>query len=439
MPNRFSCRFAVSIALTLAVAAGVQSRETGAPYGERIAVSGSDWPEARPQPALVVFPDLADSSPTLARDAAARKQAAQWETRVRELEALGGPYADGLEEPLADLARQRVSEGRYAEALSLYQRSLHVLRINSGLSSPAQMAVVRAMLQLQRVLGGAEALDNLYGYYYRLGWLEADAQDDGPRWRVALEFLRWQRERLRRDLVSDADRALLELHGLNEQLLEQASAEEADAEIRVELVRSQLLNLYLIRDRVTPKTPDALSVLAPPRSRRPDMLPEDIYRDRLLNIQRSAQRAGSALLASLIRHLESPVERAGIYRALGDWEQWNGSLHRAEEAWRRAFDLLNDAGEESRIAQWFGAPVELPDNGVFWQPEDATERSLVRVTFDVNARGRARRAEASVLSGRDSASIIAVRELRGVRFRPRFDDGRARGTDSVEREYRVYR
>ncbi|MFN2288173.1 MAG: hypothetical protein ABR578_07555, partial [Chromatocurvus sp.] len=253
-----------------------------------------------------------------------------------------------------------------------------------------------------------------------------------------LEFLRWQRERLRRAMTRDPDRALLELHGLNEQLLDQAAADDVAAEIRLELVGSQLLNLYLIRDRVTPKTRDALSVLAPPRSRRPDMLPEDIYRDRLLDIQRSAQREGSALLASLIGHFESSVERAGIYRALGDWEQWNGNLRRGEDAWRRAFELLSDAGEESLIAQWFGAPVELPDNGVFWQPEDAAQRSLVRVTFDVNARGRARRADASVLSGRDSASIVAMRELRGVRFRPRFDNGRARGADRVVREYRVY-
>jgi len=438
MPNRFSCRFAVSIVLTLAVAAGVQSREPGAPYGERIAVSEADWREAQPAPALVVFPDLAGGGPTLVRDAETRDQAAQWEARVRELEASGGPYADGLDEPLADLARQQVREGRYAEALSLYRRSLHVLRINAGLTSPAQMAVVRAMLQLQRAIGGAEALDNLYGYYYRLGWLNADVADDDRRWRVALEFLRWQRERLRRAMTRDPDRALLELHGLNEQLLDQAAADDVAAEIRLELVGSQLLNLYLIRDRVTPKTRDALSVLAPPRSRRPDMLPEDIYRDRLLDIQRSAQREGSALLASLIGHFESSVERAGIYRALGDWEQWNGNLRRGEDAWRRAFELLSDAGEESLIAQWFGAPVELPDNGVFWQPEDAAQRSLVRVTFDVNARGRARRADASVLSGRDSASIVAMRELRGVRFRPRFDNGRARGADRVVREYRVY-
>ncbi|MFN2289454.1 MAG: hypothetical protein ABR578_14075, partial [Chromatocurvus sp.] len=187
MPNRFSCRFAVSIVLTLAVAAGVQSREPGAPYGERIAVSEADWREAQPAPALVVFPDLAGGGPTLVRDAETRDQAAQWEARVRELEASGGPYADGLDEPLADLARQQVREGRYAEALSLYRRSLHVLRINAGLTSPAQMAVVRAMLQLQRAIGGAEALDNLYGYYYRLGWLNADVADDDRRWRVALE------------------------------------------------------------------------------------------------------------------------------------------------------------------------------------------------------------------------------------------------------------
>lgn len=432
----------ISCSLALFLAAGVaydmQAREPAAPYGERIVVSDAAWPESSPDPSLSVFPPLDDTGPVLVRGSDARESAAQWETQVRELEARGGPYASGLEEPLADLARQRVNEGRYAEALSLYRRSLHILRVNTGLAGPAQMAIVRAMLQVQRALGDREALDDLYGYYYRLGWLDADGQEGEARWRVALEYLRWQRERLRTKGAGDIDRHLLELHRLNEQLLEQSAQEEAPLEVQVDLARSQLLNLYLVRDRVTPQTPETLSVLAPRRSRRPDLFPEDIYRDRLLNLHRSAVSDGSDLLGSLAARLEAPTERAALYRDIGDWEQWNGVWHRAEEAWRRAQDLLRDAGEESLIAKWFATPVELPDNGVFWQPEPGDDSSVVRMTFDVNARGRARRSSSAVLSGRDSATITAGRELRGMRFRPRFDSGEAVDSEGLVRDYRVY-
>ncbi|MEQ8515995.1 MAG: hypothetical protein RIC38_10360 [Chromatocurvus sp.] len=436
MLKPISCSLALLIAVSLAP--GAQSREPAAPYGERIAAADAAWPEARPDPALKVFPDLERKGPVLVPDAAARESGTRWETQIRELEARGGPYAAGLEEPLADMARQRVEQGRFAEALSLYRRSLHVLRINTGLAGPAQLAIVRAMLQLQRAIGDGDALEDLYGYYYRLGWLDADTRSGEERWRVALEYLRWQRERLRTAGTGDVDRMLLNLHRLNEQLLEQAAVEDAQVTVQRDLARSQLLNLYLVRDRVAPPTPETLSVLAPRRSQRPDVLPEDIYRDRLLNLHRSAVRAGSELLESLVPGSESPVARAGIYRAIGDWEQWNGTWRRAEDAWRTAFQLLRGAGEEALIAQWFGAPVELPDNGVFWQPDDDGDNSVVRMTFDVSERGRPRRASASVLSGRDSATITAVRELRDMRFRPRFDSGQATDTASVVRDYRVY-
>src|SRR6056297_1311672 len=276
------------VLLTVLVASVAALAREPASYGERMVRRGADWAEAQIDPSLTVFSATDQRENVEKGDAQAQDAVTQWQAQVEALEAAGGPYASGLEEPLADLARQRVAEGRFGEALALYRRSLHVLRVNTGLASPAQMAIVRAMLQLQRALGDREALDDLYGYYYRLGWLDADGQEGEARWRVALEYLRWQRERLRTSAAGDIDRHLLELHRLNEQLLEQSAQEEASLDVQVGLARSQLLNLYLVRDRVTPQTPETLSVLAPRRSRRPDLFPEDIYRDRLLNLHRSA-------------------------------------------------------------------------------------------------------------------------------------------------------
>lgn len=409
-----------------------------ASYGERMALRGADWAEGRMDPALTVLSGINDRDNVGESGSQAQDAVTQWQAQVETLEAAGGPYASGLEEPLADLARQRVAEGRFGEALALYRRSLHILRVNTGLASPAQMTIVRAMLELQRALGDREGLDDLYGYYYRLGWLAADDEEDDERWRVALEYLRWQRELLRTADSGDPDRELLELFRLNTELLERASAEAAPLGTRQDLVQSQLKNLYLVQARVLPQVRESLSVLSPRRSRRQELLPEDVHRDRLLSLQRSAVATGAELLTSLAEQVESPVSRAALYRELGDWEQWNGSWRRAEEAWRRSMFLLNDAGENERLAEWFGEPVELPDNGAFWQPADDADVSLVRAGFDVSERGQVRRATASVLAGRDSASILAVRELRDVRFRPRFDAGQAVAVEGLERDYEVY-
>lgn len=426
------------VLLTVLVASVAALAREPTSYGERLVLRGADWAEGRMDPALTVFSGMDPRGQGQERDVPAQQAVTQWQAQVEALEAAGGPYASGLEEPLADLARQRVAEGRFGEALALYRRSLHVLRVNTGLASPAQMTIVRAMLQLQRALGDREGLDDLYGYYYRLGWLAADGEEGGERWRVALEYLRWQRELLRTADSRNPDRELLELFRLNTELLERANAEAAPFETRQDFVQSQLKNLYLVQARVLPQMRESLSVLSPRRSRRQDLLPEDVHCDRLLSLQRSAVAIGAELLTSLAEQVESPVARAALYRELGDWEQWNGSWRRAEEAWRRAVFLLHDAGQDDRLAEWFGEPVELPDNGAFWQPASDADVSLVRAGFAVSERGQVRRATASVLAGRDSASIVAVRELRDVRFRPRFEGGRAVAVEGLERDYEVY-
>ncbi|MFN2329691.1 MAG: hypothetical protein ABR612_12315 [Chromatocurvus sp.] len=424
--------------LTVLYAAAETQARGPAAYGERMALRGAAWSEERTDPALLVFPGFEGRAPMLVPDAEARDSTAQWQAQVEALEAAGGPYARGLEEPLADLARQRAAEGRFVEALALYRRSLHILRVNTGLASPAQMTIVRAMLQLQRAIGDREGLDDLYGYYYRLGWLAAEDGEGEGRWQVALEYLRWQRELLRTTDGRSPERDLLELFRLNTELLERASSEAASFDIRRDLVLSQLKNLYLVQDRVMPQVTETFSALSPRRSRRQEMLPEDIHRDRLLSLQRSAVANGAELLMSLTEQAESPAELAALYRELGDWEHWNGSWRRAEEAWRKAVYLLREAGEDRLVDEWFGEPVELPDNGAFWQAENDASTSLVRAGFDVSERGQARRATASVLAGRESASVVAVRELRDVRFRPRFDTGEAVAVEGLERSYEIY-
>lgn len=426
------------VLLTVIYAAAETHAREPAAYGERMALRGAAWSEERTDPALQVFPGSEGSVPVLVSDAEAQASAAQWQAQVEALEAVGGPYASGLEEPLADLARQRAAEGQFGEALALYRRSLHVLRVNTGLASPAQMTIVRAMLRLQRAIGDREGLDDLYGYYYRLGWLAAEDGEGEKRWRVALEYLRWQRELLRTADSRNQERELLELVRLNTELLERASAEAASFDIKRDLVQSQLKNLYLVQDQVMPQIRENLFILSPRRSRRQEMLPEDIHRDRLLSLQRSAVANGAELLMSLAAQVESPAASAALYRELGDWEHWNGNWRRAEEAWRKAVYLLRDAGEDRLIVEWFGEPVELPDNGAFWQPEHDTGTSIVRAGFDVSERGQARRATASVLAGRESASIVALRELRGLRFRPRFDAGEAMAVEGLERDYEIY-
>lgn len=411
-----------------------QARDAGAPYGERLARAEARWPDAAPAAPLMPAAPATDSDrPALELDDEARNEIAQLEARVRELEDGAGPYAVGLHEPLADLARRYVSLGRPAQALALYQRSLHVLRVNAGLGDPAQMAVLREMLRLHRAAGDRAALDDLYAYYYRLGWLLAGGPEGGD-WQVALESLRWQREWLRGERGDPSGR-LLDLYQRNADLIE--AADGAPFAVRRDLALSQLRNLYLLRDRIVPLVEERSSVLGPRPLPRQQPFPQDPGRERLLRIRRSAQAEGESLLEALLEDAPDASERAALQRQMGDWAQWNGNWYAAVEAWQAAIATLEAAGETERIADWFGEPVELPDNGAFWQPA-AEDVSLVRIRFRVSRRGLPRELDSALLSGRDGARIVGARELRGVRFRPRFSDGEPVDSDSLERDYEVY-
>ncbi|QIB66759.1 hypothetical protein [Kineobactrum salinum] len=136
--------------------------------------------------------------------------------RLEQLELDQGPYAAGLEEPLMDLGHLHLNAGQFAQAGQLYRQALHIVRINDGLLSERQLPLVQNLLTVHRSLGDWQGLDQRYDYYHRIA---GAPQDQGIG--VTLEYFRWQREALRRQLDSSADRRLLRLYEHNARVLEE--------------------------------------------------------------------------------------------------------------------------------------------------------------------------------------------------------------------------
>ena len=94
------------------------------------------------------------------------------------------------------------------------------------------------------------------------------------------------------------------------------------------------------------------------------------------------------------------------------------------------------------VQQWFGAPVELPDNGAFWQPpanSEGAQQIIVSAKYDVSARGRVRNISAQTQREDDAKKVYRFkRGLAATRFRPRFENGQAVATQTLSREYVLY-
>lgn len=404
------------------------SAEMGVAYGERLVRAGQSWPDGlAPRAQPPALPPPAD------REA--------YHAALDAELAAGGPYDPELAEPLQGLARSRWAEGDIAGAEELLARALHVVRINDGLSSERQLPLLRDLIDLSRSTGDLAALDDRYGYLYFLNGAGQPPYTE-QRVQATLTYLRWQREALRLGVDSGnrAQQRLVSLLDLNGDLLE-AVAELPEAlppEQVWSLVRSQLRNLYLLQSAIPSESP-FLSVGAGSRYR---VLPGDeldAERQRLENLRRSGMGRGRRLLQDFIDTLApgSPLQWWARL-ALADWYQWHGSTRRAAALYGELAVELKAAGEEATLSQWFGEPVELPDNGSFWQgatPADEVSGPLP-MRFEVTARGRVRNVESPEVAEDMEATAGRIRrELADTRFRPRLVGGEPVASDGLEREY----
>ncbi|NND67382.1 MAG: hypothetical protein HKN19_07335 [Halioglobus sp.] len=417
-------------AVLLCLAAGAWA--AGSPYGEEFVRYGHD--RADTAPALSGF--MPSAEPVEPGDGA------ELIRQVEALESAFGPYADGLDEPLGSLGRHYLATGELGRALEVFTRAMHIVRVNEGLDSQRQMPVLRAMLDTYRLSGDHAALDERYDYYYTmLGAGEPPYTD--VRLQAALAYLRWQREALRLEVDKNAGRRLLALLRHNENLIDNVARDDTLApQWQAALALSQVKNYYLLQELVDEPDPVYTSRHVAPipeigRTQRNPVL------DELERRRSGVRRLGASALENALLDLPQgtePMLRARLLLALGDWYQWHGDLSSAKRYYAQTVSTLADGGREDLLLQWLGEPVELPDNGVFFQPafgESVPAEHGVPLQFNVSASGRVTNVglagQAEPERKRDAQRLL--RRIRGTRFRPRWAGGFAEPTAQVTRRY----
>jgi tetratricopeptide (TPR) repeat protein len=409
-------------------------------YGENFARRGSEWSDASARKPQSTPQNLLSTS----KDA--------YQRQISDFESLGGPYADTLAEPLLGLGRYYAGRGDYDHAVGLFRRALHVVRLNDGLYSEVQAPIVRELLDTIRDKGDLRALDDRYNYFFRL-YGNGQPPHTEIRMRASLEYLRWQREALRLGIDGRDNRRLLKAYTLSESLLGSGGLYGYNAaEDQWMLSLGQIRNLYLLQSRVSPRivVSSKGSLFQAVAAQEGEL---DFEQRHLESIQRNAQERGRQVLEQFLAvspatvtddHLASaePSMQARALLELGDWHQWNGSYRRASGYYARVEQILSEAGEGELWQSWFGSPVELPDNGAFWQPPaivEGGERVLVKATYDVSARGRITNISVENASPEDRGKAYGFRrELGRTRFRPRYENGQAVATGQLQREYELY-
>ncbi len=433
MPRQ-STRFLLLAILSLLFSSSVWA-DLPSFYGKDFAREGASWRDVSP-PREARAPVEAQSRPEMA-----------YQRQLDGFESIGGPYAQNLSEPLMGLGRYYANKGEYERAVQLFRRALHIVRLNDGLYSEQQAPFVRELLDTIRLSGDLEALDDRYDYFFRL-YGNGQPPFTPLRMRASLEYLRWQREALRLEFDNQAKKRLLELYQLNDSLLTAIWASVATSqEDQWNLTVSQIRNLYLLLSIISPRLtmsgPGAGSMVSTVAAQNGDI---DFDQKRLETIQRGTLSRGESVLQRYIGAAETGYvaiitpQRARAILELADWYQWNGNNRRAREQYSMVVKLLVEAGEEELMQAWFGEPVELPDNGAFWQPPvvvPGVDSSIVTATYDVTAKGKVRNL---TVGSADQAPLHQFkRALRNTRFRPRYDaSGEPVFVEKLIRKYHRY-
>lgn len=364
----------------------------------------------------------------------AREEIDRQKSQIKAAERAGGPYADGLTDPLVNLAAMYRGRGDLEEAVDQYLRALHLVRVNDGLYSERQVPILRDLMALYRRQNDLQSLGSLYHYYARVTKL-GQSPLEGAEVDVALEYLRWERElySTRQDGMERIH--LMRAYEVNESLLKSMEpVPEGAPHAYLQLALSQMQNLYLLLGD------DPLSTL--PGNETTDR-PEAAKAERMIGwIQKVALAKGRQILERCLSlTADGPAAtRAGLHLELGDWYQWNDDLTRAQAHYMEVMAILRDAGEETLLEQWLGQPVELPDERDMWGIFDrfvVDREAVVEASYAVTSRGAARAISVNVRNETYDVHAVRVkRMLRDTHFRPRYD---REGPTAAERVTRYYR
>jgi hypothetical protein len=369
-------------------------------------------------------------SPTVPVTPMDETDADSYKQQVKAQELLDGPYAQAVTDPLSSLARYHRDRGEYLEAEDLYERALHIVRVNDGLYSERQIPLVRGLMNVYRARGDLKALDDRYHYFFGL-YGRGQPPYTALRKRASLEYLRWQRAAHSSGLDGGSNKRLVETYQLNRQMLKSvAQTPNVEHTWYRELVLSQIQNLYLLLGGDFPGG----------ASSQADFLP---VQQQMSILQRSGLREGRYLLQGLIAQSAQldPIERASLHLELGDWYQWNEIRHNANEEYAKVEQIMLEAGELDLLDQWLGAPVELPANDAFRQPNQLPSDAkpvVATVHFDISAKGRLRYVEVSTKEPEDTSVGLRIKSLLiDTHFRPRFVSGHAEPVEQLTRQYQL--
>lgn len=350
---------------------------------------------------------------------------------IAAIEQTEGAYALDLTEPLlsAGLALQRY--GAHEQAVGMFKRGVHLTRINEGLYSTRQIALLQGEIASHVALGAYEDADERQGYLHRV---QSRTLSDTSRGEAYMQYARWQRQAYEAGIGEEPVERLLLMRNLYRLAYAEYLDSEGDESPKLlPPLYGMLRTEYLFTGFVGETT-------------------SQNYRTQVYSSEASQQIAyrgqtykeGKVVLQTILdvttaQPQATLADRAKVGRMLGDWQLWNSRRSDAFKTYAaidRELALQEDAQELRQ--QLFGLPEPLPTlEGVRALPipgEEQTGHMLLE--FGVNDRGRVQDlVRLDEYPKNDEIAGKIMRRIRQTLFRPRISDGMPVDTEGLRWAY----
>jgi len=395
-----------------------------------------------------IAPEFANLSPQQQVYLQRLQDIGSYEQALEELEYEGGAWSQDVAQDLETLGSLLQAQGQYEQAIKVFDRAVHINRVNHGLFSPQQVPLVERVVDGHVALGQWRDADQQQQYAFYIQ-TRAYGVNDPRMVDVFEDMARWNVTSFYRGIDPDPTLRLMQTF-----LLYRAAADTVAAHFGPRDPR------YLPLLKNVANAADMMSRYALPginagTQANPNMRMVSEFAGRSTRPQGGG--SGENALARIVDFyaderrpdtLETRMMLARARAELGDWyllrQRRQAAMRIYKEAWE---DLIQAEGGEALARDVFGEIAFLPAFSSFdaekkealgLNADSGARIGHVDIGFDVSKYGRMTNFEILAQEPADLRRIDlqVISALRGMMARPRLVDGRT--VESLDERYRIH-
>ena len=363
---------------------------------------------------------------------------AAYKAEVAELQAAGGPHARQLIEVRRSLGMLQQQAGDHRQALASLQAALQAVRVNEGLYSMNQVAILEAIIDSNAALGARDGLRRNYEYLF---WLYQRNYGDGNAGLVPVikRVGQWYFDLYNFSPPNTSVEPLIAADDLYTKAL-QILPEDGPSRDRVDILyKVAVINHHVAEDMLDPMTSHReIRAAMLPHGRGSPYLNETAVRQYYAD---QSFYKGKRSLQDIVKTYEAtlPASIMDYARALvflGDWLTVQRRVSEGARKYRQAWAALAEHGAgPAQVEELFGAPQPIEQLPVPGEAElqAGADNYYADALLDVPETGWPTNIRIQAIHPAEETTLIrrARRGIAATRYRPRYRDGQPAATADV--------